>query len=126
MKKLLLPTLALLSTPGALAQDAAPAALPDDLPPGLVIENGAAQPASVFSGRRNRIQEALWVETEFDSDGDGSMDRVYVDVTRPKVTEGGEVKVAAIYETSPYYWGVTGFGTGNPGMFQHQPNASFR
>lgn len=111
MKKLLIPTLALLSAPGALAQDAAPAALPDDLPPGLVIEDGAAQPASAFSGRRNRIQEALWVETEFDSDGDGSMDRVYVDVTRPKVTEGGEVKVAAIYETSPYYWGVAGFGT---------------
>ena len=71
MKKLLLPTIALLSAPGALAQDAAPAALPDDLPPGLVIEDGAAQPASAFSGRRNRIQEALWVETEFDSDGDG-------------------------------------------------------
>jgi X-Pro dipeptidyl-peptidase len=31
----------------------------------------------------------LWVETEFDSDGDGELDRVHVDVTRPGPTETG-------------------------------------
>lgn len=109
---LLLPLASALAALAAAApQTAEPAPLPDDLPAGLVIEDGAAQPVPAFSGRNNWIQEALWVETEFDSDGDGLRDRVYVDVTRPRATEGGKVKLAAIYETSPYYWGVAGFGT---------------
>lgn len=86
-------------------------ALSQDLPDFLVIKDGAAQPVRAFRGKANEIQEALFVETSFDSDGDGRMDRVYVDVTRPKATEGGAIKVAAIYETSPYFWGIAGNGT---------------
>ena len=91
----------------AVAPDEGVATAQDDGPPAfLAIEGGAAQPKPEFTGRRNWIQEVLWVETSFDSDGDGRMDRVYVDVTRPKATEEYGIKVAAIYETSPYYWGI--------------------
>ena len=31
----------------------------------------------------------LWVETAFDSDGDGRLDRVHVDVVRPRQTANG-------------------------------------
>ena len=48
----------------------------------------------------------LWVETEFDSDGDGMLDRMHVDVTRPAQTESEGLKVPVIYETSPYFWGT--------------------
>lgn len=90
------------ASPGlALGQDE-----PVGPPDWLVLKDGAAQPIKEFRSFRNRIQEALWVETEFDSDGDGRLDRVYVDVTRPKATEERGIKVAAIYETSPYFWGI--------------------
>ncbi|MDP6129137.1 MAG: Xaa-Pro dipeptidyl-peptidase, partial [Planctomycetota bacterium] len=52
------------------------------------------------------IQHALWVETEFDSDGDGKLDRVHVDVTRQEQTDSEGLKVAVIYETSPYFSGT--------------------
>ncbi|MFT6109793.1 MAG: X-Pro dipeptidyl-peptidase, partial [Planctomycetota bacterium] len=46
--------------------------------------------------------------TEFDSDNDGALDRVYVDVTRPGQTATSDLKLPAVYETSPYYWGISG------------------
>ena len=52
------------------------------------------------------IKEYLWVETEFDSDGDGKLDRMHVDVTRQHQTETEGLKVPVIYETSPYYMGT--------------------
>ncbi|GAB5407198.1 MAG: Xaa-Pro dipeptidyl-peptidase [Aureliella sp.] len=56
------------------------------------------------------IQHDLWVETEFDSDGDGKLDRVHVDVTRPKQTDTEDLKVPVIYESSPYFAGTAGGG----------------
>src|SRR5690606_28997093 len=50
----------------------------------------------------------LWVEAEFDSDGDGKRDRLHVDVFRPGQTETEGLKVPVIYESSPYYAGVAG------------------
>ena len=67
--------------------------------------DGQAQVVEEFSDARQWIRETLWVETEFDSDGDGKRDRMHVDVTRPAQTAGG-LKVAVIYETSPYYAAV--------------------
>jgi len=64
--------------------------------------DGQAQVVEAFTDARQWIRESLWVETEFDSDGDGKPDRMHVDVTRPQQTERG-LKVAVIYETSPYY-----------------------
>jgi X-Pro dipeptidyl-peptidase len=50
----------------------------------------------------------LWVETEFDLDGDGKRDRMFVDVTRPQQTETEGLKVPTIYESSPYFAGTSG------------------
>ena len=78
----------------------------DDAVP--VFEDGQAQEVEAFKSRKGWVTEYLWVETEFDSDGDGMLDRVFVDVTRPGQTESAGLKVPAVYETSPYYWGISG------------------
>ena len=71
------------------------------------FENGLAQIVPEFENPENWIREDLWVETEFDSDGDGRPDRMHVDVTRPKATENG-LKLPVVYESSPYYSGTAG------------------
>lgn len=71
------------------------------------FENGLAQIVPEFENPENWIREDLWVETEFDSDGDGRLDRMHVDVTRPKATEDA-LKLPVIYESSPYYSGTAG------------------
>ena len=69
--------------------------------------NGQAQVVSGFENPDSWIREDLWVETEFDSDGDGLLDRMYVAVTRPVQTNFG-LKLPVIYESSPYYAGTAG------------------
>lgn len=71
---------------------------------GPVFVDGQAQVVPGFSDPSTWIRQQLWVETEFDSDGDGVLDRMHVDVTRPAQTEG-DLKVPVVYETSPYYAG---------------------
>jgi len=51
-----------------------------------VIINGEAQKIPTFEKPDDWIKHDLWVETEFDSDGDGKRDRMHVDVTRPLQT----------------------------------------
>lgn len=70
-----------------------------------VFKNGEAQVVSEFENPDNWIRHDLWVETSFDSDGDGKNDRMHVSVTRPKQTEQG-LKLPVIYATSPYYAGT--------------------
>ena len=74
---------------------------------GHVIEDGQAQVVPAFADTSTWIRQELWVETEFDTDGDGRPDRVHVDVTRPGPTAEG-LKVPVIYETSPYFSGTAG------------------
>ncbi|WMI65468.1 Xaa-Pro dipeptidyl-peptidase [Aestuariibaculum sp. YM273] len=71
-----------------------------------VFKDGEAQINEAFSNPRNWIRHDLWVETTFDSDGDGKLDRMHVDVTRPSQTETEGLKLPVIYESSPYYAGV--------------------
>ena len=52
-----------------------------------VFENGEAQIVPAFEEREDWIRHDLWVETEFDTDGDQKPDRMHVAVTRPKVAE---------------------------------------
>ena len=52
-----------------------------------VFEDGQAQVVEAFKKKGDWIRHYLWVETEFDSDGDGKLDRMHVDVTRPEQTE---------------------------------------
>lgn len=78
-----------------------------------VFKDGEAQIVEAFNDASKWIRHDLWVETTFDSDGDGRLDRVHVDVTRPPQTENG-LKLPVVYETSPYYAGVAGDA---PGLF---------
>ncbi|HEX6069368.1 MAG TPA: CocE/NonD family hydrolase, partial [Longimicrobiaceae bacterium] len=73
-----------------------------------VFRDGQAQVVPAFADTTRWIREDLWVETEFDSDGDGRRDRMHVDVVRPLQTETEGLKVPVIYESSPYYSGVSG------------------
>ncbi len=73
-----------------------------------VIVDGEAQKIPAFENATEWIREDLWVETEFDSDGDGRRDRMHVDVTRPKQTETEGIKLPVIYESSPYFAGTAG------------------
>ena len=79
-----------------------------------VIVDGEAQKIPAFENANEWIREDLWVETEFDTDGDGRPDRMHVDVTRPKQTETEGLKLPVIYESSPYFAGTAG---DNPDYF---------
>lgn len=71
-----------------------------------IFENGEAQIVPGFQDATKYIKEDLWVETTFDTDGDGKKDRMYVTVTRPQQTESEGLKLPVIYESSPYYSGT--------------------
>ncbi len=73
-----------------------------------VFEDGEAQIVKAFEDPDMWIREDLWVETEFDSDGDGRPDRMHVDVTRPRQTETEGLKLPVIYNSSPYFAGTAG------------------
>jgi X-Pro dipeptidyl-peptidase len=73
-----------------------------------VFVDGQAQIVPAFQDEAQWIRQTLWVETEFDSDGDRRRDRVWVDVTRPRQTETEGLRVPVIYQSSPYYAGTSG------------------
>ncbi len=95
--------LALASVPSLGAQVSPPVSSPAR----AVFENGMAQVVPAFADSTHWIRERLWVETTFDSDGDGRPDRMHVDVTRPEQTGPGN-RVPVIYESSPYFAGTSG------------------
>ncbi|MBD3891247.1 Xaa-Pro dipeptidyl-peptidase [Olleya marilimosa] len=71
-----------------------------------VFENGEAQIVEGFSNYKDYIRHDLWVQTTFNTDGDDTLDRVHVSVTRPKQTDTEGLKLPVIYVTSPYFAGV--------------------
>jgi X-Pro dipeptidyl-peptidase len=71
------------------------------------FKEGQAQIVPAFENSANWIREDLWVEADFDTDGDGRLDRMHVDVTRPARTNDG-LQLPVIYESSPYYAGTAG------------------
>ena len=73
-----------------------------------IFENGEAQIIPELKDSANWIRTDLWVETEFDTDGDGKKDRMHVDVTRPRQTETEGLKLPVVYASSPYYAGTAG------------------
>jgi len=79
---------------------------PDSVGP--VFRDGQAQVVPAFEDPEGWIREELWVETDFDTDGDGAMDRVHVAVVRPGQTKTEDLKVPVIYESSPYFSGTAG------------------
>jgi X-Pro dipeptidyl-peptidase len=73
-----------------------------------VFVDGQAQIVPAFEDEKLWIRQTLFVETEFDSDGDGQRDRMFVDVTRPRQTDTEGLKVPVLYESSPYFAGTSG------------------
>ncbi len=65
--------------------------------------NGEAKRIPAFTEPSEWIKEELWVETTFDSDNDGQLDRMHVWVTRPNQTENGKLKLPIVYHSSPYF-----------------------
>jgi X-Pro dipeptidyl-peptidase len=78
-----------------------------------IFENGEAQIIPAFEDSEKWIRHDLWVETEFDTDGDGKLDRMHVAVTRPHQTETEGLKLPIVYVSSPYFAGVAPFIDGS-------------
>jgi X-Pro dipeptidyl-peptidase len=91
---------------GFLFTIAAAAAGPGDAKPAVpVFTDGQTQVVPGFKDSKNWIRHDLWVEAEFDSDGDGKLDRMHVGVTRPQQTESEGLKLPVIMISSPYFGG---------------------
>ncbi|MFK8112528.1 MAG: Xaa-Pro dipeptidyl-peptidase [Rubripirellula sp.] len=71
-----------------------------------VFKDGEAQVVKAFEDPDYWIRHDLWVQTEFDSDDDGQMDRMHVSVTRPRQTESEGLKLPVVYVSSPYFAGT--------------------
>ncbi|MCA2211915.1 CocE/NonD family hydrolase [Jidongwangia harbinensis] len=82
---------------GALLATSAPALAAE--PPTIVVADGVTQP--VF-GYADAIRERLFIDSTFDSDGDGLRDIIAFDVIRPRATANG-LKVPVVMDASPYY-----------------------
>ncbi|GAA1825064.1 Xaa-Pro dipeptidyl-peptidase [Agromyces salentinus] len=89
---------------GGLAVAASPAyAASPEIEP--TFQDGLSQ--AVFTkAAAEWINEEAWVESEVDSDRDGELDLVHIDVTRVPQTADG-LKVPVLMEMSPYYAGGT-------------------
>lgn len=77
-----------------------------------IFENGEAQIVPAFEDSEKWIRHDLWVETEFDTDGDGKLDRMHVAVTRPYQTDSEGLKLPIVYVSSPYFAGTAPFVDG--------------
>ncbi|TPV35378.1 Xaa-Pro dipeptidyl-peptidase [Paucihalobacter ruber] len=77
-----------------------------------IFENGEAQIVPAFEDSEKWIRHDLWVETEFDTDGDGKLDRMHVSVTRPYQTDSEGLKLPIVYVSSPYFAGTAPFVDG--------------
>ncbi|PKB44610.1 X-Pro dipeptidyl-peptidase [Cellulophaga sp. RHA19] len=71
-----------------------------------VFKDGEAQIVEGFSNPDKWIRHDLFVETTFDTDGDGKLDRMHVSVTRPEQTSTEDLKLPVILCSSPYYAGT--------------------
>lgn len=79
-----------------------------------VFKDGEAQVVAAFEDADDWIRHDLFVETTFDTDGDGRPDRMHVAVTRPKQTDTEGLKLPVVYVSSPYFAGVS---SGSPEYF---------
>ncbi|NUP80050.1 MAG: Xaa-Pro dipeptidyl-peptidase [Nonomuraea sp.] len=76
--------------------------------PTITVENGRTQPVFSYA---DAVREHVYVESTVDSDLDGALDKVRVDIIRPKESGPG-LKVPVIIDESPYY---DNSGRGNEG-----------
>lgn len=76
--------------------------------PEITVKNGRTQPVFSYA---DAVREHVYVESTVDSDADGRLDRVRVDIIRPKESGPG-LRVPVIIDESPYY---DNSGRGNEG-----------
>ena len=100
MKKILLILLSVFATKINAQEKAVP-----------IFKDGEAQIVEAFNDQSKWIRHDLWVETTFDTDGDGTLDRMHVAVTRPSQTENEGLQLPIVYESSPYYAGIANGGS---------------
>jgi X-Pro dipeptidyl-peptidase len=86
--------IAVLTTIALLAGPAPAAPTPE-----IVVRDGATQP--VFS-LAAAVRETVYVSSDMDSDSDGQLDRIAVQLIRPEETNQG-LRVASVVHASPYY-----------------------
>ena len=67
--------------------------------PSITVKQGRTQPVFSYA---DAVREYVYVESTVDSDSDGKLDRVRVDIIRPKESSPG-LKVPVIIDESPYY-----------------------
>ena len=67
--------------------------------PEVVVEDGVTQP--VF-GYADAVRERVFVESDVDTDSDGLLDVVAMDIIRPQASEEG-LQVPVVMDASPYY-----------------------
>ncbi len=103
---------AVLTLPATLAGTASAQTQP-------VFVNGQAQVVPAFNVSAQWVRQRLWVETEFDSDGDGKRDRMHVDVTRPAQTDSREPEGAGGLRDEPVLRGHGEHGLAV--LLEHQP-----
>ncbi len=85
-----------------------------------VFDNGAAQPVFPFTdGKQGKAYDAstsaivrycVYIETDYDMDGDGKRDLVKALVQVPRSAVLGNYKAATVYEARPYCAGTNGDG----------------
>ncbi len=97
----------------ACAQQTEPKATP-------IFKDGEAQIVPAFEDPSSWIRHDLWVETDFNTDGDDTMDRMHVSVTRPQQTDTEGLKLPIVYVTSPYFAGVAADLPGTMWNVEHE------
>src|SRR5687767_11312888 len=79
-------------------------------PPPKHVSGNTTIPVYSYAGA---IREVVWVRSSVDSDGDGALDRIAVDIVRPVDTAQPNLKVPVIMAASPYYTCANACGRGN-------------
>ncbi|MFP6738431.1 MAG: Xaa-Pro dipeptidyl-peptidase [Planctomycetota bacterium] len=90
----------------ALLTICAGVAAQDKKPTVPVFADGEAQIVEGFKDSSKWIRHDLWVQTNFNTDGDDKPDRMHVSVTRPQQTDTEGLKVPVVYISSPYFAGT--------------------
>jgi X-Pro dipeptidyl-peptidase len=68
---------------------------------GPVVVDGMLMPVAEFADTTQIIRQSLWVETNYDTDRDGKLDRIHVQVTRPGAAEKAGLNVPVLMLSSP-------------------------